>query len=424
MGKMEDQMMDELDQEEEEVDETRSYRIWGIVAGVVIAFACLCLMGVLWFGRNKLLKPVVALFASETPTQTATLPPSPTLPSPPTMTPTLPLPATDTPVPTPQRQPAPEIMALASGAPLLDEPFTEARNNWIVMNEFTEFVIQEGQLVLRSKQPDKAATVYCAGMCGPFEVPYYFQAEVMEDRPSDTGFGVIFSINDLRNAYYYFKIRPSTGQYSLLKLADNNWSTLIDWTPSPAVFPNPQPNVIGVSLQEKNIDLYINSSRVGSYTDQNPLGKGRIGLTVDQGGARILADNLLLMSLLPTTPTPPGQEPPAFASPSPPGVNPPPVVQGSPTPFSASPTLPVKYSPTPTIPGSCPRTVPSGSWVLVVLKSSPGKGTIEINGRGQRIDLGPNVFYLPLNSVQVIKIGEKTYEFNYAVCKIVNLKAK
>jgi hypothetical protein len=255
-------------------------------------------------------------------------------------------------------------------------------------------------------------------------VPYYFQGEVTEDRPSDIGFGLIFSMNDLRTAYYSFKLRPSTGQYSLLKFKDGNWVTLIDWTPSPAIFPNPQTNVIGASVQGKNIDLYINSARVGSYTDENPLDKGRIGLIVDQGGTRMIADNLLLLSLLPTTPTPPGQEPPTFPSLTPPGLNPPPATPGSATPVSPNPTLPVKFTPTATAPGSCPVTIPKGSWVLVVTKSSNTKSSVTINGRDSKLQLGPNVFYLPLGSYTVVKLGGKTYEYRIDVCKLVYLKAK
>jgi hypothetical protein len=56
------------------------------------------------------------------------------------------------------------------------------------------------------------------------------------------------------------------------------------------------------------------------------------------------------------------------------------------------------------------------------MKGSPKRGKFEINGSSMKVNQGVNVFYLPLKQKHVVKIGEKSYELYYEVCKIISLR--
>jgi hypothetical protein len=405
-----DEDIEAFDEEEEyEEDEgSEGFRRWGILAGIGVAVVCIGLAVVLWFGRETFFAPVAEWLASATPTATQTLPPTATFtPLPPT--PTEAPPPSDTPPPAPPRQPAPEIMAQAILPPALAENFADNRRAWSGLGPNSEFLIQENRLIFNSNLAGQPAVVYCAGDCGPFKDSYYYEAEMLDERESEFGYGLIFAINDARNAYYAYKVRPASGEYGLFKLANGGWTPLIDWTKTPGLLLPPQTNILGVRLRDKTIDLFLNGERLASYEDEKPYNEGRIGFIVDQDGVRLIAGNLQVIQLRPTEP---GQ---ALTPAAPPGQST--ATRGLPTPAS-------RFTPTPTTPGSCPKGTPKDTWVLVVTNVGQGKPEIVINGVKTRLTDLISTFYLSLNVDYTIQLGSRTYEYNFAVCKIVYLKTK
>jgi hypothetical protein len=393
--------------EYEEVDAVASRR-WILIGATVAVLVCLGLAVVLWLGRESISTAVSGFIASSTPTLTATLPATATSAPKPTNPPTEPSVVSDTPEPTPDRAPPMEIMSLTEGPPVLDEKFADNTNNWLGLSPASEFTIQENQIRMKSNEAGQVAVVYCGGdACSSFEKSYYYQAEVVEDRPTTQGIGLVFGLDTQRKVYYAFKIKPDSGTYSLVKLVDGNWSPLVDWTPSPAIFPNPKPNLLGVSYQDGNIDLYVNNSRVNSYKDKNPYDAGRVGLFAEQDGVRLMGSNVQVYQLRLVTPGAPVV---------PPG--------GQTTGTAFVPPTSAPYTPTPTAYGSCPPEVGKSNWVLVVTSATSQKNRITINGVQKTIVQGANVFYLPLNTDVIVKIGARTYEYFFSVCKIIYLKAK
>jgi hypothetical protein len=414
-------MTDQLDNEayqedqdnyEEDYDEEYegdSFRKWGIVAAIGAVVVCIGLVVVLWFGREVFMAPFANMIASATPTATNTLPPTATFTQIPTATETQ-LP-TDTPPAAPPRQPAPEIMALAIPPPALEENFADNSRAWTAMGENSEFLIQENRLILRSNQPGQQGAVYCAGDCGPFKDSYYYEAELLDEQGSQFGYGLLFAINEQRNAYYAYKVRPGTGEYGLFKLVNGSWTALIDWTKTPALLPAPQTNILGASLQEKNINLYLNGALLAGYKDENPYNEGRLGFMVDQDGVRLFAGNVLVYQLSQATPVPPGQLTPGAPA-------------GQPTFTPGFPTPATKFTPTPTKSGSCPTGTPEDTWILVVTNVNLAKTEISINGVRTKIQDLNTAFYLSLNTDYTIVAGNKTYEYNFSECKIVYIKVK
>jgi hypothetical protein len=392
---------------EEEEDEGDSLRRWGIIAGIGVGVLCVGLLVVLWFGKDIFLKPVAEYLASATPTATNTLPPTAT--HTPFPTPTETQPPAEQPTATPPRQPAPEVIAQVEQPPLLEETFADNTRAWTGVGESSEVLIQENRLILRSGQPGQQGTAYCAGDCGPYKDGYYYEAELLDERASEFGYGLIFAINEQRNSYYAYKVRPATGDYSLYKLSNGAWTPLIDWTKTAPLLAPPQTNILGASLQDKNIVLYLNGVRLAAYEDQNPFNEGRIGFMVDQDGVRLFAGDAKVFQLRSTTPTPPGQV-----------VVPP----GQPTATPGFPTPVTRFTATPTAVGSCPRDTPKDSWILVVTNPSLDKTDIFINGVKTRIEGLVSYFYLNLNANYTIQIGNKTHEYNVPACKIVYLKVK
>jgi hypothetical protein len=340
------------------------------------------------------------------------------------------------------RLPAMEIMALVSGPPVMDDPFDDNSRTWTGIGENSEFTLQEGNLILRSTAAGQPGMVYCSGTCGPYKDFYYYEAEVVDERASEFGYGLVFGLNEAKNAYYTFKVRPNTSEYGLFKFQNGALIPLIDWTASTAVLPAPQPNLLGASLLEKKIDLYLNGTRINSYSDNSPLSEGQIGFTVDQDGVRLMANRAVVYELIPRTPQPtvPGQPTPA-ATTAPlataplataPGQVAPPTAGAVPTLPPPPPTaIPATNTPagptaTPTQPGSCPAYVPEGQWVLVVTKADQLARNVKITINGTVYELKElnTAFYLNLNQRYVVDAGNRTYDYQQAVCKLVYIRAR
>lgn len=393
-------------EEEYQAVENRIPR-WALIGGLVLVFACLACLITIFLARTRLLSMAVSVLASETPLPSNTLPPTLTFTVAPTDTEAPTLAPSDTPSPTPLPMPPAEVMALAQGSPALNEAFADNSNSWQGINQTSEVIIQEGQLQLRSDNPGKPAVAFCQGeKCGPYQDYYYLQAELVEDRVSTLSLGLIFGLNQPKSGFYNFAIRPSSGEIGLQKMSNGQWTTLIDWTPAPTAKFYPFVNTLGVSYLQGNIQLFVNGALVGSYKDPQPYTGGRIGFAVESDGVRLLASNVLVLSLSPVTPTPPSA--PGEGTPQPPTYS--------------SPTPAARYTFTPTAQGACPAHVPAGNFVLVVFKSGPGKGEITINGAKYKVEQGNNVFYLPLSKTHVVVIKGKTYELYYEKCTIRNLK--
>lgn len=313
---------------------------------------------------------------------------------------------------------------MISGPPVFAEKFDDNANNWTAWGESTDFTIQEGNLILRSTQAGQQAMVYCAGSCGPYKEYYYYEAEMFDERASNSGIGLVFALNGQKNAYYAYKVRPSTGEYALFKFQNGTLNPLLDWTASPAVLPAPQLNILGVSFLKDTINLFLNGARINTYQDKNPYAEGQIGLLVDQDGARMMANEATVYELVPRTQDPAAGQPPA-ASP-PPGATP---LPGATQPVFTQPSVPTASGPTitPTRSGSCPSYVPDGQFLLVITATDINQGRkpqVEINGTVYQLKDLNTPFYLPMNQRVVVQTSGQTQEFFISECRVVYVRTK
>ncbi len=425
-----DPEIEEFDEEYDDDEETEGDggRRWMIFAAIGVVVLCLGIAVVVWLARDTLLAPVAGLMATETSTATVTPVPTSTFTPMPSPTDTEMPTSTIAPSPTPLMLPPNEVMAIVDGSPVLDEQFNDNNRNWTSLGEGAEYTIQQGMMVFKSALPGQQAVVYCITDCGPYSDRYFAQTEIVDERGSDASHGLVFGIDPQRNVYYVFRVKPSTGQFGLFKRIGADLTPMIEWTQSPAVLPAPTPNTLGVRYLANKIDLYVNGTWVGEKQDKNnAYNSGRVGLYVEQDGARLLANQLKVYNLLDVTPEPPGTRPTVAIPPAgqPPAAQPTAGAPGLPA-NTPVPQPTAKFTLTPTVYGSCPNYIPAGKWALVITKVGPNNRSaqITINGTEYKITDLTTAFYLDQKVNYVVKIGNKTFEFYYDKCMIVYKKVQ
>ena len=96
------------------------------------------------------------------------------------------------------------------------------------------------------------------------------------DGPADAEYGMIFRRTS-DGEYYLFELRESS-EYALFLFWQDNWWTLIEWTPTDAFLPGVE-NKIDILALDSIFYLYINDELVTQYHDQR-LPEGQVGLVV------------------------------------------------------------------------------------------------------------------------------------------------
>jgi len=94
-------------------------------------------------------------------------------------------------------------------------------------------------------------------------------------------YGLIFGYNDIDN-YYDFQI-SRYGEYRLRRKINGEWEALIDWTQSEYVNSGNAANDMFVRFTDTQIVLYINGNRVDSYSDDDRMPAGGVGVIVGTG---------------------------------------------------------------------------------------------------------------------------------------------
>jgi hypothetical protein len=437
---------EEIEEEEYEEEAGTSWKTWAIIGAVGVIVVCLALGIVGYMARDSVLAPVAAMFATETATPSVTPLPTATF----TMTPTslpsdTPEPPTNTPEPspTPLLLPPPEVMAIVDGAPTLNEQFDDNAHSWTGLTQGAEYTIQEGNMVFKSGQPGAPGVIYCVTDCGPYEERYFYQGQMVDERGSEGGYGLVFGLDQQRSTYYVFAVRPTKGTFGLFKVSGQQIFPLQDWTQSSAIQAAPQVNVLGVRYLSGKIDMFVNGTWVSEKMDKNnPYKSGRVGLFVDQDGVRLLANQVKVFNLIEVTPEPLGQHPTSAPvemgqvpqataagggtpPPAQPGQAAQPTAPAAPTATRPAPTA--GFTPTPTAYGSCGPNIPPGKWALVLTKQgNPNQYSkpleVKINGVTYKATQMITAFYLDIKVNYVVQIGNKTFEFYYDTCKIVYKK--
>lgn len=164
----------------------------------------------------------------------------------------------------------------------LNDGFDQNLNGWNPFQEFTDefgtrqFTL-EGSKYHWEINPDRDLNVHDNPEQTPF-TDFFFTVEVQQvSGPDSADYGVVFRRSS-NESFYSFTV-SDTQLYSLQVIEDGEWSTILDWTSSPAIQPGGV-NRITVAGQGEVFHFFINDQYISTVVDGR-LRQGVVGLVVD-----------------------------------------------------------------------------------------------------------------------------------------------
>ena len=241
----------------------------------------------------------IALFATPTPTATATFTPTPTNTPTPTSTPTNTPTSTPTPTPEPTATPTPTFTPTPAPTVYIQDDFSEpGDNNWYLDvddNRLSGGEIIDGQYWLFTRDPESAAQVTYFHPLADFaaSVDIQFRADV-----SGSGLaGLVFRQgSDYKS--YEFDISVD-GMYSLDKYDGEDFTSIVNWRHSDAIRRGAAVNQITVLAEGSHLTLIING-QVVDEVDDDAFTEGDFALIVwtnKPAGTEVSFDNFLVTNL-------------------------------------------------------------------------------------------------------------------------------
>jgi len=126
---------------------------------------------------------------------------------------------------------------------------------------------------------------------------FYFQAELLPEKPIAIRYGISFCASENDNEYYVFAVDEVFSLYTLYKHSPTEQQTLIRGERTEYIQKYPSPNTIGVKYTGGTMDLYLNDHKLNSFTDNNPLLCKWSGVFVEDGIFNLFVDNVFAYSL-------------------------------------------------------------------------------------------------------------------------------
>lgn len=196
-----------------------------------------------------------------------------------------------TPTPTPEVTQAPHILVRqpADQSLVMQEDFSSNKREWGLFYPYGKLEIIHGKLILQSNIGQR----FVIGKSSEFNYlsqPYYIQADFSTDIDNGFAYGLIFGISNSLESYYLFEVAPKTGYFRLLKYKAGKWDELVPPTQG-TLRPFPETNTLSVYFEAGDLELYINSELVKSFSDENPLRSSGVGVFVTSNGYRLIVDN-------------------------------------------------------------------------------------------------------------------------------------
>jgi hypothetical protein len=182
---------------------------------------------------------------------------------------------------------------------LLQDRLASAADSRMIVSEdaYVRYAFEEGRYLITVKPADQIAWSLAEGT---YADNLAIQVvTIVESDPEQAGSGIMFHYQDEANFYLYTV--SGNGFYSLELLENNQWITLIDWTPSEAIAVGSASgmaptNTLRVEVAGNRIALFVNNVRLEETVDGTFTG-GEVGLvtsTFDLGDGRVAFRDLLI----------------------------------------------------------------------------------------------------------------------------------
>jgi hypothetical protein len=203
---------------------------------------------------------------------------------------------TATPAPSPTPAPTPTVTPIPVGDLLLLEDFEDpstsrfdARDDERRRNYF-----EDGEYHMLVKEAHNAAAF---GILTDYS-DFVLEADArFADGPEEWTYGFMLRYQDGSNTYRY--LVSHDGKYTLGKLVDGNWTTLIDWTETAHIAGGTDTNHLRVVCRGSEITTYVNGHYLGTAAD-NSFSAGKPGVYVgalSEPNVHVAFDNLMVWSI-------------------------------------------------------------------------------------------------------------------------------
>jgi YVTN family beta-propeller protein len=184
--------------------------------------------------------------------------------------------------------------------PLYVDDFSVA-DRWATGDEgWSQWSYQAGEyeILVRDANTWSAVTPYLDGGLPRFAI----EADMRFATGTLGGYGLDFGQIDWDH-FYSFVIYPGSQDYGLWKETPSGWTTLVDFTYSPAINAGTATNHLRVERDGAEIRLYANDVLLASLSDSSYLGNLLVGLYVESGDSVPVAaryDNFVFRQLPPS----------------------------------------------------------------------------------------------------------------------------
>ena len=155
--------------------------------------------------------------------------------------------------------------------------------------------IEQGVFYLAATKTGFPALAYPTGACQTPQ-PYSLEASLRLTQPEIAGsgrYGLLFGLDEA-GRYYRFDVEPDQAYISLTRWDGAMWQTLVHPKRIEGLNLAPQANNLKVEVRAQQIILYVNDEMAESYTGPMTGVAGCFGVIVEEPGAELAVERLLM----------------------------------------------------------------------------------------------------------------------------------
>jgi hypothetical protein len=168
------------------------------------------------------------------------------------------------------------------------DQFNDDKDNWRNMSTSDNlFMIQEGEYVLRRKNPSSGYSIFPKWKNNLVSFSLTAAMKLEDSKSPEASIGLIFMAQEDASGAFVFEINPK-GQYRLKQLVGLSYKLLTGdvktsgWVDSDALNKSGEYNIIEIKTARRNYDIYVNDKYLLSFTEI-AYKSGDIGISIGAG---------------------------------------------------------------------------------------------------------------------------------------------